>query len=530
MSNVKQVTQGAEVDERLAALITNVNAVRAIASAVEGTIGSKGLDTMLVDRFGDVVITNDGITILTKMDVNHPAAKMVINTAKAQEEEVGDGTTTATIMAGALLAEGLNQVIKGVPVIRVIEGVRFGVRTAVAAVREKARQVAGVDDPLLRRVALVAGREHEDIADLVVEAARLIGREKLGDPGFKLLDTVLAEQGADNEVFLGVIVDKERLNKQMPREVADAKILIVDDALEPEEVEDEALATETGFTKLMEYREEFSRNLHKLVAMGVNVIMVDRGVEDIAEEILTDAGVMVLSRVSSRELRKAAEHTGAKLVKRTALRKEAAELVKYLGSADKVYEDEKLEHVRVIGGQGKPMATILVGAATREVVGERERIAKDAAAAVQAAVKAGIVPGGGSIELAVMREVERAKSRLKGMSAYGVDCVIEALRKPFSQIVANAGFNPLEKIGDVLAAQTAQGSDSVSVDCDTGELADMWEMGVVDPALVKTHALWAAGEIGEAILRIDTIIKMKDQSGEKGADPKISEQFDKMDF
>lgn len=164
MSNVKQVAQQSEVDERLAALMTNVNAVRAIASAVEGTIGSKGLDTMLVDRFGDVVITNDGITILTRMDVNHPAARMVINVAKAQEEEVGDGTTTATIMAGALLAEGANQVIRGVPVTRVIDGIRAGVRTALDAVRAKARPVGDDDSETLLKVAGVAGREHEDIA------------------------------------------------------------------------------------------------------------------------------------------------------------------------------------------------------------------------------------------------------------------------------------------------------------------------------------------------------------------------------
>ncbi|WP_333594822.1 TCP-1/cpn60 chaperonin family protein, partial [Anaerospora hongkongensis] len=216
--NLKQAAgSGAEVDERLAALITNANAVRAITAAVEGTIGPKGLDTMLVDRFGEVIITNDGVTILDKMDVNHPAAKMLINTAKAQQAEVGDGTTTATIMAGGLVAEGVNQVLRGVPVARVIEGVKFGIAQALEHVAANCRRVEDLQDPILSNIAMIAGREHQDIADLVVKAARLIGVEKLAENNFKLADIITAQEGAANEVFLGVIVDKERMNKEMPK-------------------------------------------------------------------------------------------------------------------------------------------------------------------------------------------------------------------------------------------------------------------------------------------------------------------------
>ncbi len=508
--NLRQLAGSSDIDEKLAALLTNANAVRAIASAVEGTIGPKGLDTLLVDRFGDVVITNDGITILTKMDVNHPAARMVINTAKAQEDEVGDGTTTATIMAGALLAEGVNQAIRGVPVTRIIEGVRKGVQRCIEAMEEGSRLLENLNDPLLHNVALVAGREHEDIATLVVEAARLIGEEKLKDAKFRLSDTVLAEEGADNEVFLGVIVDKERMNKQMPSELDSVPVLIIDDALEPEEIDEEALSTESGFQRYMELQNEFRENMEKVTSLGVKLVLVDRSVEGVAEELLTDSGAMVLQRVASRELRQVAEHTGARPIKRSGLKKKAEDVAKYLGTAERVYEDEKLEHVRVLGGAGKPMATILVGAATQEVVGERERIAEDAASAVQAAVKGGIVPGGGAIELSVIRHLEQLRVEMRGMSVYGLDCVVEALKKPIAQIVANAGFNPLEKVGDVMAAQAESSNPAIAIDCDSGSLADMVELGVVDPTLVKTYALKAAGEIAEAILRIDTIIKKRD--------------------
>lgn len=500
-----------EVDEKLAALMTNATAVQAIAAAVEGTIGPKGLDTMLVDRFGDVTITNAGVTILDKMEVNHPAARMLINTAKAQQEEIGDGTTTTTILSGALVAEGLNQVVRGVPVARVIEGLRAGLRTALASFERRSRPIQGLDDPILRQIAFVAGRENDDIADLVVGALGLIGPEKIQDRAFKLADTVVAQEGAANEVFMGVIIDKQRLNKQMPRELSDVRVLVVDDALEPEEIEDEALATEAGFSRYLELQREFKANIEKIVSLGVNLVLVDRGVHDLAEEMLTDANVMVVSRVAARELRRAAEHCGARPIKRTGLSRSKEDLIRYFGQAEQAVEDEKLGQIRILGGAGKPMATILVGAATAEVVGERQRIAKDAASAVQAATWGGYVPGGGAIELAVARDVERARETVKGMAAYGLDCVSSALRKPLAQIVANAGFNPLEKVEDVIAAQAEQEDDSLAINCDTGEVASMFELGVVDPTLVKIHALKAAGEVAEAILRIDTIIKKKDE-------------------
>ena len=519
MSLKREASQGSEVDERLGALLTNSNAIRAIASAVEGTLGPKGLDTMLVDKFGEVVITNDGVTILTLMEANHPAARMLINIARAQQEEIGDGTTTATVMAGALVGAGVEQVAKGVPVARVIEGLRVGLKKALTSMQERSRPISGFNDPQAHQVALVAGRDHADIADLVVRAAEMIGEEKLKDPSFKFSDTIVAEEGADNQVFMGVIVNKERMNRQMPGEVENARVLVIDDALEPEEIEDEALGTEAGFSRYLQLQAEFKENVKKIADLDVALVLVDRGVDDAAEEILTDAGVMVIQRVAGKELRKAAEHSGARPVKRTGLKKTTDELTVYLGEAGRVTSDEKLEQVWVLNGGGKPMATVLVGAATAEVVGERERIAKDAASSLQAAIKGGVVPGGGSLELAVAREVEKVREGIRGMAAYGVDCVVEALKRPMAQIVANAGFNPLEKLGDVIAAQAETGKYSLAVDCDSGQVVDMFEIGVVDPAPVKQYALKAAGEVAEAILRIDTIIKKREDKEYHSKEP-----------
>ncbi|HHY46893.1 MAG TPA: chaperonin [Firmicutes bacterium] len=500
------------MDDKMAALVTNAAAVRAVVSSVEGTIGPKGLDTMLVDRFGDVVITNDGCTILSRMEANHPAARMLISMAEAQQDEVGDGTTTATILAGALVACGAEQVARGVPVARVIDGMRSGIEMALDAIRKSARPVSGLDDEVVARVALISARQHRDIAELVVKAARLVGEEKLRDPAFRLRDIIMAQEGVENEVFLGVIIDKGRMNRAMPRTLSGVRVLVVDDALEPEAVKGEALSTDAGFRRQLEFQAEFRDNIQRLVGLGVGLVVVARGVDDVAEEMLLDAGAMAVERVSMRELRKVAEHTGARPIKRRALSRPLEELRGYLGYAETVFEDERLSQVRILGGAGLPMATVLVGAATGEVVGERERIAQDAASAVQATLFQGVVPGGGAIEIAAARALLRQRHGMSGMTAYGVDCVIEALKRPLAQIVSNAGFNALEKVEEVISLQTVQDSDSIGIDCNSGTTADMVTLGVFDPALVKLYALKAAGEVAEAILRIDKIIRKRDNS------------------
>ena len=503
-------SMNSEADERYAALLSNAGAIRALASAVEGTIGPKGLDTMLVDRYGDVLITNAGVTILEKMDVNHPAAMMLIKVAKAQQEEIGDGTTTATLVASSLISAGVEQVLRGVPVARVIEGIRFGLQEAMALLQQQARPLVQLDSEQMVHIALVAGREHRDIADLVVEAARLIGENKLKDPSFRLAETISAKANIENEVFLGVVIDKERLNRDMPLRIDQPLILVLDDALEPEELSAEAQSTESGFAHFRELQQEFRQQIAKLITMGVKVILCEKNVDSYAEEVLCDAGIMVVSRVPLKPLRRVADHTGARMLKRSGLKRNAEDLLRALGKAQCIEQIDKYSHIRVTGGEGQAIATVLVGAATPEVVGERERIAKDAASSVQAAIKGGVVPGGGATELYLARQVSQIRDKTKGMASYGVDCVVEALKRPFAQIVTNAGFNPLEKVEEAAMAQTEQGTDTLAIDCDTGQVTDMFAAGILDPVQVKLHALKAAGEIAEAILRIETIIKKRD--------------------
>ncbi len=495
------------------ALITNAQAIAVVAQAVESTLGPKGLDTMLLDRFGDVIITNDGITILKMMDVEHPAAQMLINLAAAQQREIGDGTTTATLLAGTLVSEGVKQIRKGVPIIKVIAGIVAGIEKACQILQEKAISLTTEQESLLFDTAQIAARGNADIANLICKAFSFFDSKTLAEPTFKLTEHVQAVKGAGNQVVSGVIINKLPLNEEMPRSLKNAKVLIIDDTLAPEEIVGDALHTEIGFQEQLKLEKLFRENLDKIISLGVNLVIVDRGITELAEEVFTTAGMLVLQRVSHKEWRRAAKFAGARALKKTALNQPANILNQYLGAVAQVQVVEELKQVYLMGGQGKPQATILVAAATEEVVAERERIAKDAAAALQAALKGGVVPGGGVTELAVARELQKYRQEVSGMAVYGWDCVCQALQKPFMQIVANAGFNALEKLGEVNAAQLNTGKSSLGIDCESGEIVDLASLGIYDPLLVKIKALQTASEVATAILRIDTIIKKKENEG-----------------
>ncbi|TCL64281.1 chaperonin GroEL (HSP60 family) [Hydrogenispora ethanolica] len=507
--SIQEAANRSEVDQPMAALIHNAGAIRAVTEAVAGTLGPKGLDCMLVDECGDALVTNDGVTILKTMDITHPAARILINAAQYQEEEVGDGTTTTAVMIGALVNEGVNQVLRGVPVIKVIEGIDSGISRALNWLGQMAQPVDDINHPVLERVASIAGRGHRELARLIVQAARLVGGEKLREPGFKLADQILALEGSESSLIQGTIITREPINRQMPRQVADTRIVILDDALEPQKVAAEALGSKAGFEQQLHNEQLLRENLQKLAQIGVQAIFTDRAISDGAEDLLTDLGIIGVARVAMHEWRRLAELTGARPLKRTSLAKPALELLKLTGQAAEIRVNERFKQIQVLGKPEQKYVTVLVGAFTKEVVGERERIAKDTAAAVQAAWNGGIVPGGGSAELAVARLLEQEP--LRGMAGYGFQCVIESLKKPLAQICVNAGFNALEKVSEVIAAQLEQHSNSIGIDCEDGTVIDLAAAGVYDPFLVKYHALKSAGEVAEAILRIQTIIKMKEE-------------------
>lgn len=506
----KEVMGEAEVDQHLNALLTNCGAIQALGETVQGTLGPKGLDCMLVDEYGGVVVTNDGITILKTMDLDHPAARVLLSAVENQEIQVGDGTTTTALLAAALVTAGTHQIMRGVPAIKVVEGIEYGVAKALEVLKTMVTPVTDLHSGILERIALVAGRDDRELARIVLEAARSLKSDKLDEPGFRLCDQVIALEGSESRLIKGTIVDREPLNRIMPRRLINAKILILDDALEPEKLDAEALGTESGFNRMLHNDLEFKDDLLKLAELGIGAIFTDRAISDEAEAVLTDLGILGVQGVARKEWLRLAEMTGARPLKRSGLAKPPAELAGMAGSAAAISVDDRFKQIQILATDEKPFVTILTGALTKEVVCERERIARDAAAALQAAWLGGVVPGGGSVELALSRILRQEAPQ--GMICYGYDCVVEALRKPLSQICLNAGFNPLEKCGEALSAQIEQNSFSIGVDCETGTVQDLSLLGIWDPYYVKYYAIKSAGEVSEAILRINTIIKMKTQS------------------
>jgi chaperonin GroEL (HSP60 family) len=512
--SLKNMVDEQEVHQEFAALLNNAEAIRAVTEAVEGTLGPKGLDCMLVDGYGGLIITNDGVTILKTMDLNHPAARILMSAVEFQEEQVGDGTTTAAIVAGTLVLEGVNQVLKGVPPIKVIEGMKVGIDRALCLLEMMVLPISDLKSCLLGQLALVAARGQHDLAALVMDGARLLGEQLLRQPGFKLSEQVMAVTGPESELLQGTIIHREPLNITMADRYGPGRILILDDALEPPGIDSEALGTEIGITRWLQGETELQTNLEKLVDLGIIAVFTDRSISDNAADRLTQLGILGVSSIARQEWQRLAELSGACPIKRGSLVRSVPELRKVTGEVSGIEVNRASKFLKIFGTPTSKMVTILVGAHTKEVLYERERITKDAAGAVQAAWLGGIVSGGGSAELGITRRM--AKETIGGMSQYGYDCVIQALRRPLCQICRNAGFNSLEKVVQVLAAQEEHDSDTYGIDCDTGLVEDLAAAGIWDPYFVKMAALRSAGEVAEAILRIQMIIKMKEAKPESG--------------
>lgn len=505
---VGQNSERSEANQHLTALITNSEAIRALTQVVAGTFGPKGLDCMLIDQDGEVIVTNDGATILKTIDITHPVARILINAIQLQEEKVGDGTTTASLLAESMITEGVNQILRGVPVVKVIDGVKLGIDAALKILAEVKVAVDNLNSPLLERIALISARGHQDLANLVIKAARVLGEEYLTKPGFKLADQVLAFEGSSTELIRGTIINREPLNKGMPYRIDNGKIIIIDDALEPVKVDYQALGTETGFNRQLHNQDLLRESINQLARMGVKGVFADRGISDLAESCLTDSGIIGIQGVPRHEWERLAVFTGARPVKREGLLKAPDELESVFGKAAAIIVDEDFKNIKVLGYPEQKMVTLLIGAYTKEIAEEKKRITEDAAGAVQAAWCGGVVPGGGSVELGIARQLN-LKPPLD-LNRYGYACVIEALKRPMIQICTNAGFNTLEKLAEAWASQEETSSFGVGVNCETGKVEDLIETGVCDPYLVKYHALKSAGEVVEAVLRINNIVKMKD--------------------
>lgn len=497
----------------------NILAGKVLAETVRTTLGPKGMDKMLVDGLGDIVVTNDGVTILKEMDIEHPAAKMLVEVAKTQEDEVGDGTTTAVIIAGELLKKSESLLDQDIhPTI-----IAMGYRQAAEKAQEILDDIAidSVDEETLIKVAMTAmtgkGTEaaREPLAKLIVDAV-----QKVAEDGAVDTDNIKIEKkdGAvveDSTLVEGVIVDKERVHPGMPSEVKDAKIALVNSPLEVKETEVDAEIRITDPAQMQAFIEQEEKMVKdmvdKVAESGANVLFAQKGIDDLAQHYLSKAGILAVRRVKKSDIEKLARATGANVV--TNLEDLTAD---DLGEAG-IVEERKVSGEEMIFVEECSVAksvTLFVRGSTKHIVDEIVRAIEDAIGVVAATVEDDkVVAGGGAPEIAMAKKLKDYADSISGREQLAVNAFAEALEIVPETLAENAGLDSIDSLVDLRAAH--ENSAVMGLDVFTGKVADMKEAGVIEPKRVKKQAIQSASEAAEMILRIDDVIA---SSGKGDAD------------
>jgi chaperonin GroEL (HSP60 family) len=498
------------------ALESNSNAVMAIADTVRTTLGPKGLDKLLIDQAMNRHVSNDGVTILLSLRAIHPVARMIVQIAERQEQLVGDGTTTAVVMAAEMIKDGKRLVKElGVHPTKVVEGIESGVKHACQILQAEAKKI-DLEDITLEQIvktSLSSKMDGQKLSSLVILALRSVGQAARynGSFDFDKSIMVIRRTNMEDRVVNGVVLERKRMDQEMPVEINQARIMIVKFDLKP--VKEAWLKDNSKYQEILSMESDRLAKSKEIVdsmlATGANTFLIaSPEVDQVVEDLLASRKMFAV-RISTEEIEYLSRYTGAKPVRMIDELKKPD----ILGKADHVIEDEDNGVVYIENGSGKNMVTMIVTGTTKETSLERWRATIDGVNAAEAALNKGIVAGGGAAELHAIEKIKNL--RLKGLEQVGLEVVTSALESIMRQILTNAGFNGLEK---VMAAKASP--DGFGIDIDSGEVVDMWSKGVVDPVLVKTMALEAAGEISKSVLRIDRNLAAEDLSQQAVSDTK----------
>jgi thermosome len=500
----------------------NILAGRIIAETVRSTLGPKGMDKMLVDDLGDIVITNDGVTILKEMSVEHPAAKMLIEVAKTQEKEVGDGTTSAVIVAGELLRKAEELLDQNVHPTMVIKGYQLALGKVQEILKDMATAVDADDKELLKKIAMTAitGKGAEKakghIAEIIVDAVSSVVDED-GKIDTDLIKIEKKEGIAveETELIKGILIDKERVNPQMPKKVENAKIALLNCPIEIKSTETDAKISITDPTKMMEFIEQEEKMLKDMVeeikASGANVLVCQKGIDDLAQHYLAKAGILAVRRVKKSDIEKLTKATGANII--SNIKDLTAD---DLGEAGVVAEEKVAGDNMIFVKQCKhPKAvTILVRGTTEHVVDEVARAIDDAIGVVSCTIEDGkIVAGGGAVEVETAMRLREFADTVSGREQLAVKGFADALEVIPRTLAENAGLDAIEMLVNLRAKHAGEGSTTFGLNVLTGEVEDMAANGVVEPLRVKTQAIQSATESAEMLLRIDDVIAAEKLGG-----------------
>lgn len=501
----------------------NIMAARIVAEAVKTSLGPKGMDKMLVDSFGDVTITSDGRTVLDEMDIQHPAAKMMVEVAKTQDDEVGDGTTTAVIIAGELLGKAEDLIEKNVHPTVIIDGYRKAADKALETLEKIAIPVDPTDKISIEKVAMTSmasklvAESREYLAKLTSSAVLKIA-EKVGDK-FKVdIDNIKVEKKpgealTDTKLIEGVVLDKEVVHSGMQKRVEKAKIALLDASLEIEKTEFDAkinIESPEQMDAFLKQEENMIKEMvEKLAAKGVNVILCQKGIDDLAQHFLARKNILAVRRIKQSDMEKLAKATGGKII--TSL-DDMTE--KDFGYAQ-VVEERKIgnDKMTFIEGCKNPRAvTILIRGGTERIVDEAERSLHDALCVARDVVEEPkIMAGGSAPEMEVAKVLKEYAETLPGREQLAVICFAEALEAIPTTLAENAGLDPIDIISE-LRARHEKGETWAGVEVHTGKVENMKETDVFEPIAVKKQIIKSCTEAASMLLKIDDIIaagKMK---------------------
>ena len=501
----------------------NIMAAQIVAESVKSALGPRGMDKMLVDSFGDVTITSDGRTVLDEMDIQHPAAKMMVEVAKTQDDEVGDGTTTSVIIAGELLAKAETLIDKNVHPTVIIDGYRKAAEKALETLEKIAIKISPTDKKALKKVAmtsmaskLVSG-SRDYLGDIATSAVLQVA-VKTGD-GYKVdIDDIKVEKKAgesltDTKLINGIVLDKEAVHSGMPKRVENAKIVLIDAALEIEKTEFDAkinIESPEQMDAFLKQEENMIKGMvDKVVSKGANVILCQKGIDDLAQHFLARKNILAVRRVKKSDMEALAKATGAKVV--TNLNDLSANDLGYA----QLVEERKIgdNKMTFIEGCKSPLAvTILIRGGTERIVEEAERSLHDALCVVGDVIEEPkILAGGGAPEMELSKVLKDYAESLPGREQLAVMQFAEALEVIPTTLAENAGLDPIDIITE-LRAQHEKGKTWAGVDVDTGKVGDMEKAGVFEPIVVKKQIIKSCSEAATLILKIDDVIasgKMK---------------------
>jgi thermosome len=506
----------------------NIMAARVIGEVLKTTLGPRGMDKMLVDSLGDITITNDGAAILDEIDVEHPAAKMMVEIAKTQDDMVGDGTTTAVVLASELLKKAEELLDQNIHPTILVSGYRKAAQKAIEIIEKNAVPVDVEDRKMMMKVALTSmgskavGGAKERFAEIAIDAVKQIA-EKRGDKMIADIDNIqlvkkTGKSLLESRLISGMIVDKEVIHPGMPKKKENAKIALLDSALEIEKTEMSAEIRIRDPTQMQAFLDQETNMMQAMVdkikAAKADVVFCQKGIDDLVQHFLAKAGIIAVRRVKQSDMEKLARATGGRVTSNLDDLKAAD-----LGLAGLVEErkigDDKMIFVEKC--KDPHSVAILIRAGLERMVDEAERAMNDALSVVSDVIEnTKIIAGGGAVEIEVAKELRKYATKVGGREQLAVEAFASAMEIIPRTLTENAGFDPIDVLVELRSVHDKDAGKYMGINVFTGKVQNSLESGIVEPLTVKEQAIKSAAESASMILRIDDVIMSKAPKGGPG--------------